>query len=70
MDEHNEGEYTVLVNAEEQYSIWRTALALPEGWREVGKRGGKGDCLAYVDETWTDLRPLTLRRRMAGGTAS
>ncbi|MFJ9109273.1 MbtH family NRPS accessory protein [Streptomyces sp. NPDC102283] len=67
MDEQDGSEFTVLVNAEEQYSIWRTGLELPAGWREVGRRGTKGECLAYVEETWADLRPLTLRRQMADG---
>jgi MbtH protein len=56
--------YAVVVNHEEQYSIWRADKPVPAGWREVGKRGPKAECLAYVDEVWTDMRPLSLRREM------
>jgi MbtH protein len=57
-------EYTVVINAEEQYSIWPTYKSLPDGWREVGKTGNKPDCLSYIDEVWTDMRPLSLRKQM------
>ena len=53
--------YTVVVNHEEQYSIWRE---IPLGWRDVGKSGVKSECLAYIKEVWTDMRPLSLRKRM------
>ena len=56
--------YTVVVNDEEQYSIWPTFREVPAGWREVGQRGAKADCLAYIEETWTDMRPASLRRHM------
>lgn len=56
--------YTVVVNDEEQYSIWFADREVPQGWREVGMRGGKADCLAHIGEVWTDMRPLSLRRRM------
>ncbi|MFE5735102.1 MbtH family protein [Streptomyces sp. NPDC056528] len=55
--------YTVVVNDEEQYSVWPAGKALPAGWREAGKQGTKDDCLAYVAENWQDMRPLSLRRR-------
>ena len=58
-------EYTVLVNAEEQYSLWVKNKAIPAGWRAVGKEGTKVECLKYVDEVWTDMRPLSLRKKMA-----
>lgn len=54
--------YTVVVNHEEQYSIWPLDLAVPAGWREVGRTGSKAECLAYIEEVWTDMRPLSLRR--------
>lgn len=56
--------YTVVVNHEEQYSIWPVEKKIPLGWRQVGKIGPKGDCLAYIKEVWTDMRPLSLRKKM------
>ena len=56
--------YTVVINHEEQYSIWPTYRDLPLGWTAVGKEGLKAECLAYIEEHWTDMRPLSLRRRM------
>lgn len=57
--------YEVVVNTEGQYSIWFTARELPGGWRQDGVRGSKEECLAHIAEVWTDMRPLSLRRRMA-----
>jgi MbtH protein len=57
--------YTVVVNHEEQYSIWPAARDLPLGWKEVGKQGLKAECLAYIKDVWTDMRPLSLRQKMA-----
>jgi MbtH protein len=65
-------EYLVVVNHEEQYSIWLADRELPAGWSDAGKRGTKAECLAHVEDVWTDMRPLSLRRRMeedAGITA-
>jgi MbtH protein len=56
--------YEVVVNEEEQYSIWPTEREIPWGWRAVGKSGPKADCLAYIKEVWTDMRPLSLRKKM------
>jgi MbtH protein len=56
--------YTVVVNQEEQYSIWPKHKDIPTGWRSVGKEGRKAECLKYIDEVWTDMRPLSLRRAM------
>lgn len=56
--------YQVVVNHEEQYSIWFADREPPAGWREVGKQGRKVDCLTYIDEVWTDMRPLSLRKQM------
>jgi len=53
--------FTVLINAEEQYSIWPTELDVPPGWHETGTRGGRDACLRYIDEVWTDIRPKSLR---------
>lgn len=57
--------YKVVVNDEEQYSIWPVDRDPPLGWSEVGKRGLKNECLAYIGEVWTDMRPLSLRKRMS-----
>jgi MbtH protein len=57
-------EFVVVVNHEEQYSVWPASRTPPQGWREVGKRGSKAECLRYIGEVWTDMRPLSLRRRM------
>ncbi|MFJ8959774.1 MbtH family protein [Lentzea sp. NPDC102401] len=56
--------YTVVVNHEEQYSIWPTYREVPSGWREVGVTGTKSECLSHVETVWTDMRPLSLRRAM------
>ncbi len=56
--------YKVVVNHEEQYSIWPTYREVPLGWREVGKQGQKAECLEYIKEVWTDMRPLSLRKKM------
>jgi len=57
-----QGTFIVVVNHEEQYSIWRADEAVPLGWREGGKRGTKAECLAFIKEVWTDMRPASLRR--------
>jgi len=64
-EEEDQRIYTVVVNHEEQYSIWLADRQPPLGWREVGKEGLKSDCLAYIKEVWTDMRPLSLRKQMA-----
>jgi MbtH protein len=56
--------FEVVVNHEEQYSIWPADAQVPLGWKTVGKRGSKAECLAYIEETWTDMRPLSLRRAL------
>ncbi|HVB20477.1 MAG TPA: MbtH family protein [Ktedonobacteraceae bacterium] len=53
--------YKVVVNHEEQYSIWLADRENPSGWRDAGKAGLKSECLAYIKELWTDMRPLSLR---------
>ena len=57
--------YKVVVNHEEQYSIWPTEKNNPLGWMDAGKTGSKTECLAYIKEVWTDMRPLSLRKKMA-----
>ncbi|WP_283134516.1 MbtH family protein [Rhizohabitans arisaemae] len=58
----NEDPCKVVVNHEEQYSIWPQARENPPGWHDAGKEGTKGECLSWIDEHWTDMRPLSLRR--------
>ncbi|HEY7770612.1 MbtH family protein [Longimicrobium sp.] len=56
--------YEVVMNDEEQYSIWPADRELPLGWHKAGKQGLKADCLAYIEEVWTDMRPKSLREKM------
>ncbi|MFI6323043.1 MbtH family protein [Nonomuraea sp. NPDC050556] len=56
--------YQVVINDEEQYSIWPQGRQVPAGWRGVGVAGTKQECLDHVEQVWTDMRPLSLRRRM------
>ena len=56
--------YKVVINHEEQYSIWPADRENPLGWTDVGKTGIKDECLAYIKEIWTDMRPLSLRKKM------
>jgi uncharacterized protein YbdZ (MbtH family) len=56
--------YRAVVNHEEQYSIWPVTRDLPAGWSDAGKQGTKAECLAYIEEVWTDMRPLSLRQHM------
>jgi len=62
----NENRYKVVVNDEEQYSIWDAESPPPAGWNEVGMSGTKEECLAHVDRVWTDMRPRSLRLAMDG----
>jgi MbtH protein len=56
--------YKVVVNHEEQFSIWPIDRENPLGWQDAGKSGLKEECLAYIKEVWTDMRPLSLRMKM------
>lgn len=62
--------YKVVVNHEEQYSIWPADRENPLGWIDAGKSGLKDDCLQHIREVWTDMRPLSLRRAMSAQAAS
>jgi MbtH protein len=64
MSEATEEIYTVVLNHEEQYSIWPQYKEIPAGWTSAGKVGPKQECLDYINETWTDMRPLSLRKQM------
>ena len=55
--------YKVVVNHEEQYSIWPADRENPLGWSDAGKQGTKEECLAYTEEVWKDMRPLSLRKQ-------
>ena len=63
-DEEDKTVYQVVVNHEEQYSIWPADRELPLGWTAEGKVGSKADCLEHIKEIWTDMRPLSLRKKM------
>jgi MbtH protein len=63
-EDHQTRQHAVVVNDEEQYSIWPAERDLPAGWRRDGFTGTEAECLAYIDETWTDMRPASLRRWM------
>ena len=56
--------YKVVVNHEEQYSIWPEYRDNPLGWRDAGKTGTKAECLDHIKEVWVDMRPLSLRKQM------
>lgn len=61
--------YRVVVNHEEQYSLWPPDREYPAGWHDAGKTGTREECLEYINEVWTDMRPLSLRRQMTGEDA-
>ena len=63
-DQEDNTLYKVVVNHEEQYSIWPAERENALGWRDAGKRGTKQECLDYIKEVWTDMRPLSLRKAM------
>jgi MbtH protein len=54
-------EFIVLINSDEQYSIWPSAKPLPHGWNQTGPTGAKSECLAFVENHWIDMRPMSLR---------
>lgn len=56
--------FAVVMNHEEQYSIWPADRDIPAGWRTAGKTGKKKECLEYIEQVWTDMRPLSLRKQM------
>jgi len=63
-DEAEDTIYKVVINHEEQYSIWPVDRENPLGWEDVGITGTKQECLDYIEEVWTDMRPLSLRKKM------
>lgn len=60
----NELQYYVVMNHEEQYSIWPTYKPIPIGWKSIGDAGNKEACLKYIEKVWMDMRPLSLRKKM------
>jgi MbtH protein len=56
--------YKVVINHEDQYSIWPADRENPLGWNDAGKSGTKQECMAYIQEVWTDMRPRSLREAM------
>jgi MbtH protein len=67
MPEFNSDDQTifkVVVNHEEQYSIWPADREIPLGWKDTGKSGPKEVCLDYIEDVWTDMRPLSLRNKL------
>ncbi|BBZ03725.1 protein mbtH [Mycolicibacterium chitae] len=64
-DDEN-GTFYVLVNDEEQHSLWPAFAELPAGWRSVFGEASRADCLAYVEQNWSDIRPRTLREALRG----
>ena len=65
MNDDDTTTYQVLRNDEDQYSLWPVMLDVPDGWTSVGKQGTRTECMSYVDEVWTDMRPRSLREQMA-----
>ncbi|WP_019925409.1 MbtH family protein [Nocardia sp. BMG111209] len=57
-----DGIFVVLVNDEDQHSLWPVKLEVPAGWRQVFGAAGRQECLDYVEQNWTDIRPLSTRR--------
>lgn len=65
-----DGRFSVVVNDEEQYSIWPAGMDVPDGWRPAGPVDApRRDCLEYIDRVWTDMRPKSLRSRTGGRDA-
>ena len=62
--------YKVVVNHEEQYSSGAADREIPAGWRDAGKQGTKAECLAHIKQVWTDMRPLSLRKKMEGSAGA
>ncbi|MFJ7996514.1 MbtH family protein [Streptomyces sp. NPDC096310] len=66
-DEGVEHAWFVVVNDEDQYSVWADGRPVPDGWRTVGEAGDRAACLAYIEEHWTDMRPKSARGALASG---
>jgi len=66
--EQTETQYIVVINHEEQYSIWPDFKEIPLGWKDANFRGAKAACLEHINRVWTDMRPLSLRLKMNAST--
>lgn len=64
--ENPDGQFVVLQNDEGQFSLWPTFREAPAGWTIVGPKGKREECLKWIDETWTDMRPRSLVEKMSG----
>ena len=58
-------EFIILINGEDQHSIWPSAIPVPAGWTQIGPVGSKAECLAFIEANWTDMRPRSLQHAMA-----
>ena len=63
-DQEDTTVYKVVMNHEEQYSIWPVEQENALGWSDANKQGSKSECLEYIEQVWTDMRPLSLRKQM------
>ena len=61
------GNFFVLVNDEEQHSLWPAFAEVPNGWRVAFGEADRAECLGYIEQNWTDIRPKSLRDRLAAG---
>jgi MbtH protein len=67
MFDNEDGEFFVVANDEEQYSIWPSDRDIPAGWHAVGVAAKRADCLDWIERNWTDMRPKSLREAMENG---
>jgi uncharacterized protein YbdZ (MbtH family) len=65
-----EGSFFVLVNDEEQHSLWPAFADVPAGWQVVYGEADRAACLDYIEQNWTDIRPKSLRERLSAGQGS
>lgn len=59
-----DGRFLVLINDEEQYSLWPSFSAVPDGWKIAKEESSRQECLDYINENWVDMRPRSLRESM------
>jgi MbtH protein len=65
MGDQQDATFSVVVNGEEQYSIWPAGRPIPDGWRADGISGTKEECLSHIESVWSDMRPASLRAATA-----